>query len=540
MAEESVFDGIIIGGGHNGLILQAYLARAGLRTLSVEKNSQVGGGLSTVEDTLNPGFHHNTHAVFLRGLSAMPWYRDLELEKHGVRTIQPELNVALIQRGGRSLRWYLDLDKTCASVAEFSRKDAETWRRIAREHAEIVEKIAEPELASPPLAREKKRALLERSALGRAYLELEPLSPREFVETHFDNVTVRALLLYLCLNRELDVHAPNQGLVIPSFIAGRAHAELAVGGSAAIAQGLRKAVEAAGGQIWEGQTITAITVEQGRATGIELADGRRVKAGVFIASSLNPHQTLQELVGKDKLNAMARVGLRSYIYQVVGPMFGVHLSLTEPPRYAGRGAHPDLDRAFMTILGLESPEQIYGLHALFRKGEPAARKVIWGTTPTAFDPSQAPSGKHTAFMWEKVPYQLQGHAENWDGAKLARMGEILEHWRTFAPNLTDSAILRRLAYSPLDTERHLPNMARGDPGVGWLGVEQRGINRPLPGLPPYRTGVTGLYLCGACTHPGGNITGLPGYNAARVIAEDLKLTPRWKPPDLETLWAALP
>lgn len=540
MAEESVFDGIIIGGGHNGLILQAYFARAGLRTLTVEKNSQVGGGLSTVEDTLNPGFHHNTHAVFLRGLSAMPWYRDLELDKHGVRTIQPELNIALIQRGGRSLRWYLDLDKTCASVAEFSRKDGETWRRIAQENAEIVEKIAEPELASPPLAREKKRALLERSALGRAYLELEPLSPREFIETYFDNVTVRALLLYLCLNRELDVHAPNEGLAVSSFIAGRAHAELAVGGSAAVAQGLRKAVEAAGGQIWEGQTITAITVEQGRATGIELADGRRVKARGFIASSLNPHQTLQELVGRDKLNAIARVGLRSYLYQVVGPMFGVNLSLTEPPRYTGRDAHPDLDHAFMTILGLESPEQIYSLHAQFRKGEAAVRKVTLGTTPTVFDPSQAPSGKHTALMWEKVPYHLGGHAENWDGAKLARTGEILDHWRAFAPNLTDSAILRRLAYSPLDTERHLPNMAQGDPGVGWLGVEQRGVNRPFPGIPPYRTGVTGLYLCGACTHPGGNITGLPGYNAARVIAEDLKLAPWWNPPDLERLWGALP
>ncbi len=540
MAEENVFDGIILGGGHNGLILQAYLARAGLRTLTVEKNPSVGGGLWTEEDNLNPGFHHNLHAVFLRRLSVMPWFRDLELEKHEVRTIRPELNLALIQRGGRSLRLYLDLGKTCASIAEFSKKDAETWRRIAQDHAEMVEKIVEPELASPPLPREKKRVLLERSALGRAYLELEPMSPREFVETYFDNVTVRALLLQLCLIGELDVHAPNQGLVIPSFIAGRAQAELAVGGSAAVAEGLRKAVEAAGGEIWTGQTIRAITVELGVATGIELADGRQVKARAFVASSLNPHQTLQELVGRDRLNAMERVGLRSYIYQVVGPIFGVHLSLNEPPRYAGRGTSADLDQAFLTILGLESTEQIYGLQAQFRKGELATRKMIWGTTPTVFDPSQAPPGKHTAFMWEKAPYNLQGRAENWDQTKPPRLGEILEYWRTFAPNLTDSAILRRMAYSPLDTERHLPNMARGDPGVGWLGVEQRGINRPFPGIPPYQTGIAGLYLCGACTHPGGNITGLPGYNAARVIAEDHHLTPWWNPPNLEELWASLP
>jgi len=539
MAEE-VYDGIIVGGGHNGLILQAYLARAGLRTLMVEKNPHVGGGLATVEDNLHPGFRHNIHAAFLHGLSAMPWYRDLELEQHGVRTVQPDLNVALIQQSGRTLRWYLDLNRTCASIAEFSKKDAETWRHITEEYGEMVEKIVEPELAAPPLPREEKRALLERSALGLKYLEIEALSPREFIENHFDNVTVRALLLHLCVARELDVHAPNQGGVIPSFIAARTKTELAVGGSAAVAQGLRKAVEAAGGEIWEGQTIRAITVELGVATGIQLADGRQVKARAFVASNLNPHQTLQELVGMDRLNPMARVGLRSYLYQVVGPLFGVHLSLNEPPRYTARNTHPDLDQAFLTILGLESPEQIYGLQARFRKGEPASRKVIWGTTPTAFDPSQAPAGKHTAFMWEKVPYLLNGRAENWDQAKLPRIGEILEYWRAFAPNLTESAILRRLAYSPLDTERHLPNMARGDPGVGWLGVEQRGINRPFPGMPPYQTGIAGLYLCGACTHPGGNITGLPGYNAARVIAEDLHLAPWWHPSDLETLWGSLP
>ncbi|MBI3626161.1 MAG: NAD(P)/FAD-dependent oxidoreductase [Candidatus Rokubacteria bacterium] len=540
MAEANEYDGIILGGGHNGLILQAYLARAGLRTLTVEKNPRVGGGLATVEDNLHPGFRHNIHAVFLEGLSARPWYRDLQLESHGVRTVRPTLNLALIQRSGRALRWYLDLNQTCASIAEFSKKDAQTWRRIAEDYREMVDKIVDPELASPPLSRDKKRPFLERSTLGRKYLEIEALTPREFVESHFDNLTVRALLLHLCVAHELDIHAPNQGLVIPSLIVHSPRAELAVGGSAVVAQGLRRAVEAAGGEIWEGQKIRAITVEQGRATGIELADGRRIKARAFVASSLNPHQTLQELVGMDKLNPMARVGLRAYLYQIVGPLFGVHLSLNEPPRYAARGTHPDVDQAFLTILGLDSPDQIYGLHAQFGRGELASRKILWGATPTAFDPSQAPPGKHTAFMWEKVPYLLSGRAENWDQAKLTRLGEILEYWRSFAPNLTEGVILRHLAHSPLDTERHLPNMARGDPGVGWLGVEQRGINRPFPGIPPYHTGVVGLYLCGACTHPGGNITGLPGYNAARAIAEDLKLTPWWNPPSLEALWSSLP
>jgi phytoene dehydrogenase-like protein len=540
MAEEGVYDGVVLGGSHNGLILQAYLARAGLRTLLIERNPRVGGGLATEEDPADPGVRHNLHAVFLHGLTAMPWYRDLELDRHGVRPIQPNLNVALIQRSGRALRWYVDLDRTVAALGEFSKKDAEAWGRICRDYAEVVERIVRPELASPPLPREVKRQWLERSAAGRAYLETEPLSPREFAETSFEHPAVRALLLHLCIARELDIYAPHQGLAIPALIAGPARYELVAGGSGALADGLRKAVEAAGGEIWEGQTPRAITVEGGRATGVELEDGRHVRARAFVASSLNPHQTLQELVGMDRLSPMARVGLRSYIYQVVGPIFGVHLALAEPPRYEARATYPDLDQAFLTVLGLETPEQVYGLHAQFRKGQLASRKVTWGTTPTAFDPSQAPPGRHTAFMWEKAPYHLRGRALNWEEAKRARLGEILEFWRSFAPNLTDEVILRRAARSPLDTERHLPNMARGDPGVGWLGVEQRGINRPFPGVPPYRTGVGGLYLCGASTHPGGNVTGLPGYNAARVIAEELGLTPWWGPPDLEALWASLP
>ncbi|MFQ5946555.1 MAG: phytoene desaturase family protein, partial [Anaerolineae bacterium] len=476
MPEVDVYDGVVIGGGHNGLILQAYLARAGLRTLTVEKNPNVGGGLWTEEDPDNPGFLHNSHAVFLRGLSAMPWYRDLELENHGVQLVHPELNLALIQRSGRSLLWYLDLHNTCASIAEFSKKDAEAWRSIAEEYGEIVDKIVEPELASPPLPREKKRALLEGSALGRRYLDIEPLSPQEFIEGHFDNLTLRAVLLQLCVIHELDVHSPNQGWVIPRFIAGLTKAQLAAGGSRAVARGLRKVIEAAGGEIWEGQIVRAITVELGVATGIELADGRQVRARAFVASSLNPHQTLQQLVGMDRLNPMVRVGLRSYLYQIVGPIFSLHLSLREPPRYTAAGAHPGLNQAFLTILGLETPDQIYDLYSQFRQGQLASQKVLGGTTPTVFDPSQAPPDQHTALMWEKVPYLLSGRAENWDQAKASRVGEILEYWRGFAPNLTDNAILGRLAHSPLDTERRVPNMAQGDPGVGWLGVEQRGIN----------------------------------------------------------------
>jgi phytoene dehydrogenase-like protein len=127
---DASFDGIIIGAGHNGLILQAYLGRLGLRVLSLDRNLQPGGGLSTVEDPAFPGVFHNVHSVFHRAVTLSPWYRDLELERRGVRYIEPELNVAVVREDGGSLRWYTDLERTCCSIQEFSRRDAETFRAL--------------------------------------------------------------------------------------------------------------------------------------------------------------------------------------------------------------------------------------------------------------------------------------------------------------------------------------------------------------------------------------------------------------------------
>src|SRR5256885_9892014 len=118
------YDGIIIGAGHNGLILQAYLGKAGLKTLCIERRHVTGGGLSTLEDPRHPGFFHNTHAFFQRAITTMPWYVDLELERHGARYIEPELNVALLTRDGGLLAWWTDIERTAQSFEQFSHKDA--------------------------------------------------------------------------------------------------------------------------------------------------------------------------------------------------------------------------------------------------------------------------------------------------------------------------------------------------------------------------------------------------------------------------------
>src|SRR3954466_12721496 len=199
------FDGIILGAGHNALVLQAYLSRCGFRTLALDRAPSPGGGLMTIDNPRFPGFRHNPHSFFHRAATAMPWFRDLELERHGVRYIEPRLNVAMILRDGRALEWWTDLDRTVAAFAEFSHHDADQLRRFAEEFKPIVERILLPEAQSPPLEPALRRQLLERSALGRRLLEISALSPLEFVTRHFENDTVRAGLLFFNGLREVDL-----------------------------------------------------------------------------------------------------------------------------------------------------------------------------------------------------------------------------------------------------------------------------------------------------------------------------------------------
>jgi phytoene dehydrogenase-like protein len=145
------YDGIILGAGHNALVLHAYLARSGLRVITLDRAPAPGGGLTTEENLRVPGFLHNTHSFFHRAITTMPWYRDLELERHGAHYIEPELNVAMILGDGRALEWWTDLDRTAESFAEFSKPDAAALRRWVAEFRPIVEQILSVEAQSPPL-----------------------------------------------------------------------------------------------------------------------------------------------------------------------------------------------------------------------------------------------------------------------------------------------------------------------------------------------------------------------------------------------------
>jgi phytoene dehydrogenase-like protein len=531
------YDGIILGAGHNALILAAYLGRAGLRMLAVDRAAVAGGGLATIEYPRQSGFLHNTHAFFHRAVTAMPWYADLDLERHGARYIEPELNVALLTRDGRALEWWTDIERTIGSIAQFNRRDADTMRRWHDEFVPIVQKILGPEHRSPPLPPAERRDLLERTAAGRRLLDVSAWSPLEFVQREFEDPTVQAGLLFFNGLREVDLRLRGFGHHIAALIASPAKAQMSRGGSAALARALESAMRASGGDVRLLTEPARIVVEGGRAIGLETREGEMIPARHLVASSLNPQQTFLELLDPSVVPMEIREQAERFEYNLLAPLFALNLNLREPPRYTAAANHPELAHAFMTIVGLDHVGQFFDIIRHHEAGT-IPPTVMWGACPTLFDPGQAPAGNHTAFMWEKLPYRLDGNAANWDRARDGHGRVMLDLWQQYAPNLRD-AVIDTFVRSPLDVERSLPNMRGGDLLVGAFTGDQIGYHRPFPGAGAYRTHIQNLYLCGSSSHPGGNITGLPGYNAAQVILGDLGIQADWIPPPIAARLAGI-
>jgi phytoene dehydrogenase-like protein len=308
------------------------------------------------------------------------------------------------------------------------------------------------------------------------------------------------------------------------------------GGSAALARALQAAVRESGGEIRLMTEPKRIVVEGGRAVGIETGEGEIVRARHFVASSLNPHQTFLDLLEPSLLPRQIRDYVERFQYNLLAPLFALHLNLREPPRYAAAEL-PELAQAFMVILGLDHVDQFNDIVRHHEAGT-IPPPVTWGACPTLFDSSQAPAGQHTAFMWEKLPYRVYGDPAKWDQLKEQHGREMLRLWQRHAPNLA-GAVIDSFTRSPLDAERSLPNMREGDLLVGAFTNGQVGHDRPFPGAGNYRTHVPGLYLCGSSSHPGGNITGLPAYNAAQVILADFGINADWIPPPIADRLTAL-
>lgn len=524
---ERDYDGIIIGAGQQGLVLGSYLAKCGLDILLVDRRLQYGGALATQELT-KPGFYHNSHSINHFHITETPWFKDFNLEDR-VTYITPRYEFGQPHKDGSALVFGREIEETLTNVARFSQKDAKTFRDWNRKAEEITANILLRERFAEPLPQDEREALLSRSAIGKDFLDVTRKQPLDVVKELFDDEHVQLLFLFKVslfgtwLVDTMSKTSP-MGSVIRAFDLESGY-QLCRGGSANLARGLMETFIAAGGTFQPQVDIDRIIVEGGKATGIELIDGKTVRARQFVASAIDVHQTFDKMIGREQLPAPFLKKLDDHQY-TGWTLFGVHLALDESPQFTASSFDPNVQLAQKWSLGAESIEDLMSAVEDVNAGRPP-RIIQFGSGPlSVLDPTQAPPGKHTTYAWHIMPRHPDIGSQNYEDFKEEFSEKIIDRFAEYAPNLTRDKIIGKHVYTAEEYTQEFPNMVNGDIFMGSFRAEQVMYNHF-----GYRTPIQNLYMAGSATHPGGGISGGPGYIAAGVIARDLDLPLWWQPWD---------
>lgn len=520
----TTYDGVVIGAGHNGLTLAAYLSRAGLKIAVLERNSEIGGGTSTQEPTL-PGYRFNLHSNFFMGFRNSPLVRDLELHRYGFSFIEPPVQQAAAFRDGSCVVIHQDLEATCASLARFSRRDAKTFRELHNLYAVKMRPLLGSLTYNAPLPIDQLQDRLS-GPEAKEFLSHAEHDLFSVVRKHFEDDRIRTLFTSY-MHVITTENQPGAGMVFPAIFSNVMGFTLPVGGAVSLPLALARIVEAGGGTVVLDAEVKEIRMAGGRAAGVTLANGETIDGRHFVASAIDAPATMH-MAGEELFPEDVRDKLNSWHWGNHS-LVTLHLALRDRPLYKSRAFDPDIDRAFNIFFGMDDIAQV---EQCFK--DCAAQKfpdVLMGNGAcnSHFDPTYAPAGGHSAFWWPFAPYAVDGDAQNWDRDKDAYAQRVLDVWREYADNLDDDNVRAKFLFTPLDVERLNVNMRQGAVRMGAYIPSQLGINRPHPLMSGTRTPVEGLYLCGSSTGNGGGINGAPGYIAANAIVDDLRLERPWTP-----------
>jgi phytoene dehydrogenase-like protein len=406
------FDVVIIGAGPNGLVAGAYLSKAGLKTLVVEKRLEAGGGLATEESTL-PMFLHNTHSIYHMMVDYAPPYKDLRLEEdYGVQYIRPSLQFVMPFKDGGSLCLYTDVERTCASMTHFSKKDAETYREVQNRSRAYMEEFLAPATYAPPLSALDQAARLEASPIGKEILELSEKSPRQIIEELFENEHVKTLMLYAACHWGLEPEGEGIGYLVPLYLNRATQYRLCVGGSHMLAQALGKVILENGGMILGSQQVKRILLDKGRATGVEIEAGDLMEAEKAVISTLNPEQTFLKLIGEKNLDEEFAEKIKLWKWEKWS-LLQIHLALEAPPNFKVAVKDPELNKGLVYVLGYETIQDLIDHWHAIERGKLDEKAGFHCSFPSVHDPSQAPPGKCTGLISQMAPYALNGKDANW-------------------------------------------------------------------------------------------------------------------------------
>jgi phytoene dehydrogenase-like protein len=529
-------DAVVVGGGHNGLTAAAYLARGGLRVLVLERREVLGGCCVTEE--IAPGCRAST-ASYIASMLRPEVIRDLRLRAHGMRMVPCDPALQVPFPDGDVLAWWADMGATVAELQRLSARDAATFARIDARLKKLARYLQPFFLEPPPDVHATGFAgVVEAFRVGKRFRgisgdEIAEMasfltgSLRDFLDRHYESEKVKTLVL---ANSVYGKHGgPGQpgtalGLLF-HLLSGGEHEEQGfyghvMGGMGAITQAMAAECRVRGVELRTEAPVARIHVRDGRVRGVVLDDGTEIAAPVVL-SNADPKRTFLELVESNALDEEFRAKIRGI--KMDGPCAKVNLVLSEEPRVTGmpEGATP-LRRALFTLVpSLEYAERCYDAA---KHGEIPDELWVDCVVASNADPELCPRGRHvmTCFV-QYVPYRLR--EGTWDEKRDLLGDRVVRKIGEYAPNVP-RAVVARQVLTPLDLER-VYGLTEGNIFHGDLCLDQLFFMRPVAGWARYRTPVTGLYLCGAGAHPGGGVTGAPGYNAARQVLQDLRGGSRW-------------
>lgn len=526
-------DVVIIGAGHNGLVAASYLARAGLKTLVLERREEVGGAAITGE--ICPGFRAPTLAHDLSGFSAAI-ARDLQLARFGVEPIQPEVELCAPTPDDGRLVVFRDEARTIAELRRRAPADADRYvafQRTLRALRPVVRSVIERE----PPATDRVRAvdawallLVARRfrALPRVdryrLLRYVPMPVADLVSEWFEDELLRAAIAApALLGAFAGPRSAGTGAMWlwfhGTYDPSAGFAPLVRGGPGALSRALADAARAGGAEIRTGADVVRILVRQGRACGVALASGEEIAARAVV-SNADPRRTLLQLVDPEALDPSARAKVRHY--RARGTAAKLNLALEGLPMFRALASDDEaVPRAVLSGRLHVGPSLDYLERAFdaakYGEFSPQPFLTIW--VPSIADPSLAPPGGHVMSIYvQYAPYGLR--RGDWRSRRDELADTAIRTLAEYAPDLPDRIRARQIV-TPLDLEETY-GLTGGHPLHGEPSLDQLFVMRPLYGWARYRMPLPGLYLCGAGAHPGGGVTGLPGRLASRAVLRDLR------------------